>query len=85
MNEGVPAAAPASSRIAGKPVVRRGQQSRIGCANSRHLTNHIIAIVSVLGGSGSIERKLLWTLVILVLPVVGMILYFLIGRSSQDA
>jgi hypothetical protein len=41
--------------------------------------------VSVLGGSGSIERKLLWTLVILVLPVVGMILYFLIGRSSQDA
>ena len=45
----------------------------------------IIAIVSVLGGSGSIERKLLWTLIILVLPVVGMILYFLIGRSGQDA
>jgi hypothetical protein len=45
----------------------------------------IIAIVSVLGGSGSMERKLLWTLIILILPFVGMILYFLIGRSGADA
>jgi len=45
----------------------------------------IIAIVSVLGGSGSTEHKLLWTVVILLLPFVGMLLYFLIGRSSRDA
>lgn len=45
----------------------------------------IIAIVSVLGGSSSVERKLLWTLIILFLPVIGMILYFMIGRSGADA
>ena len=45
----------------------------------------IVAIVSVVAGRGSVGRKLLWTLLILVLPVLGMLLYFLIGRSSADA
>jgi hypothetical protein len=45
----------------------------------------IIAIVSVLGGRSSVEHKLLWTVVILLLPVIGMILYFLMGRSTADA
>lgn len=45
----------------------------------------IVAIVSVVAGRGSLGRKLLWTLLILVLPVLGMLLYFLIGRSSADA
>lgn len=45
----------------------------------------IVAIISVLGGSGSVEHKLLWTVLILVLPVLGMILYFLLGRSGADA
>ncbi|MCC7387936.1 MAG: PLDc N-terminal domain-containing protein [Phycisphaerales bacterium] len=45
----------------------------------------IIAIVSVLAGRGSVGHKLLWTLLILLLPVIGMILYFLIGRSAADA
>jgi hypothetical protein len=45
----------------------------------------IIAIVSVLGGRASIEHKLLWTVVILLLPLIGMILYFAIGRSAADA
>ena len=45
----------------------------------------IIAIVSVLGGRSSVEHKLLWTVIILLLPVVGMILYFLMGRSTADA
>jgi Phospholipase_D-nuclease N-terminal len=44
----------------------------------------IVAIVSVVAGHGSLSHKLLWTLLILVLPVLGMILYFLIGRSSAD-
>ena len=45
----------------------------------------IIAIVSVLGGRASMEHKLLWTVIILLLPVVGMILYYLMGRSTADA
>ncbi len=45
----------------------------------------IIAIVSVLAGAGTAGHKLLWTLVILLLPVLGMILYFLIGKNSRDA
>lgn len=44
----------------------------------------IIAIVSVLMGGGSVLRKLLWILIILLLPLIGMILYFLIGRSAKD-
>ncbi len=45
----------------------------------------IIAIVKVLGGRGSTERKLLWTIIIIVLPFIGMILYFLMGESAADA
>ena len=29
--------------------------------------------------------KLLWIAMILLLPIVGMVLYFLIGRSPADA
>jgi len=45
----------------------------------------IFAIGSVLLGSSEVIRKLLWTVVILLLPIVGMVLYFLIGRSAADA
>ena len=45
----------------------------------------IVAIASVVLGRGSLVHKLLWTLLILVLPFLGMLLYFLIGRSSADA
>lgn len=45
----------------------------------------IVAIASVLMGRGSIGHKLLWVLLILLLPVVGMVLYFIFGRSSADA
>ena len=45
----------------------------------------IFAIVSVLLGSSEVMRKLLWIAVILLLPIVGMVLYFLIGRSAVDA
>jgi hypothetical protein len=44
----------------------------------------IIAIVSVLSGRSSVERKVLWTLVVLILPVVGMVLYYLVGKTGQD-
>jgi len=45
----------------------------------------IFAIVSVLIGSSGVVRKLIWIALILLLPLVGMVLYFLIGRSSEDA
>ncbi len=44
----------------------------------------IFAIVGVLGGSSSGQRKALWTVLILLLPVVGMVLYYLVGREPQD-
>lgn len=44
----------------------------------------IVAIVSVMSGRSSIERKVLWTVLVLILPVVGMVLYYLIGKNSQD-
>ena len=45
----------------------------------------IFAIISVLLGSSEVMRKLFWIALILLLPIVGMVLYFLIGRSAVDA
>jgi hypothetical protein len=45
----------------------------------------IFAIVSVLVGTSGVMRKLLWIVVILLLPLIGMLLYFLVGRSTADA
>jgi len=45
----------------------------------------IVAIVSVLGGTSSLGRKLLWLAVILLFPIIGVIIYFLVGQSPQDA
>jgi hypothetical protein len=42
----------------------------------------IIAIVSVLGGGGSAMYKLVWILLILFLPIIGMVLYFLLGKQA---
>ncbi len=42
----------------------------------------IFAIYSVLMGNSTVMLKLLWILVILLLPIVGMLLYFLIGRGA---
>ncbi len=44
----------------------------------------LIAIISVLLGRGSVGHKLLWILLVLILPVVGMVLYYLVGRSPAD-
>ncbi len=45
----------------------------------------IIAMLSVLIGSSGVMHKLIWIAVIFLLPIVGMGLYFLIGRSPADA
>lgn len=42
----------------------------------------LIAIVDCLKGAASTGKKLLWILLILILPVVGMILYFLLAKKK---
>ncbi len=45
----------------------------------------VFAIITVLMGSSGVMRKVLWITLILLLPILGMGLYFLIGRNSADA
>ena len=42
----------------------------------------IIAILDVLNSSMDTGKKALWVVLILVLPVIGMALYFFIGKKS---
>ena len=42
----------------------------------------IIAILDVLKSSMDTGKKALWIVLILVLPVIGMVLYFLIGQKK---
>ena len=42
----------------------------------------IVAIVDVLKSSSPNDRKALWIVLILVLPLVGMVLYFLLGKKG---
>ncbi len=41
----------------------------------------IIALIDILGGRGSAGHKLLWFFVVVLLPVIGMIVYFLVGKN----
>lgn len=43
----------------------------------------VAAIVDAIRGRLAIEKKILWILLILFLPVLGMILYFLLGRPEK--
>jgi len=42
----------------------------------------IIALVDVLKSAMETGMKALWIILILVLPVIGMVLYFLIGKKA---
>lgn len=42
----------------------------------------IVAIIDVLKSSMATGKKVLWIILILVLPFVGMVLYFLIGKKQ---
>jgi len=42
----------------------------------------IIAIVDALKSSMSNDKKALWVILILFLPVIGMVLYFLLGKKQ---
>jgi heme/copper-type cytochrome/quinol oxidase subunit 2 len=43
----------------------------------------IIALVSVLKSSADNGTKILWALLIIFLPVLGMVLYFLMGPGRR--
>ncbi len=45
----------------------------------------VIVIGSVIMGRDTFLHKLVWTLVILIFPVIGLIIYFIFGRSPEDA
>lgn len=42
----------------------------------------IIAIVDIIKSSADNGRKILWLLLVIFVPVLGMILYFLIGKKK---
>ena len=42
----------------------------------------IVAIVDALKSSMETGKKILWVVLILILPVLGMILYFLLGKKK---
>ncbi len=46
-----------------------------------HLVLWIWALVDILGSGMSPGNKILWLIVILLLPVIGLILYVLMGRG----
>ena len=43
----------------------------------------VIAIVSILKSGADSGTKLLWVVVVVLLPVLGMILYFLMGPGRR--
>lgn len=45
----------------------------------------VVAIYAILAGSKPPAEKLLWTVVIVLLPLIGLVLYFLLGRDGRDA
>jgi hypothetical protein len=45
----------------------------------------IIAIVSILKSAADTGTKLLWVILVILLPVVGMVLYFLMGPGRRAA
>ena len=42
----------------------------------------IIAIVDAVKSSMDTGKKILWIVLILILPVIGLILYFLVGKKK---
>lgn len=45
----------------------------------------IIALVSIFLSRDTVGHKVLWALLVLIFPVIGMILYYVLGRTPQSA
>lgn len=46
-----------------------------------HLILFIWALIQILGSSMSILSKLLWIAIVLLFPVIGLIVYLIVGRG----
>ncbi len=42
----------------------------------------IVALIDIFQSSMDTTRKVIWTIAVLLFPVVGMIVYFLIGKKT---
>ena len=49
------------------------------------LAADLYALFSIFGSSASVGRKVVWTLLVLILPVLGFILWWLTGPRSRSA
>jgi len=49
------------------------------------LVGDIWAIINILQSSASTEKKLLWVIVVVLLPLVGLILWFFLGPRTGRA
>jgi len=47
------------------------------------LAGDIWAIINIVQSSGSNEKKLLWVLVVVLLPLLGLILWFFLGPRDR--
>jgi hypothetical protein len=62
--------------------VPEGDHSMVGLLYLVVLVLDIIAIFDCLKSNADTVKKLLWILVILFVPLVGMLLYFLLARGK---
>lgn len=46
---------------------------------------NIWALVSIIGSSASTGRKVVWSLLVLILPLIGFIIWFFAGPRSSAA
>jgi len=49
------------------------------------LAGDIWAIINILQSSASNEKKLIWIIVVVLLPVLGLILWFFLGPRDRKA
>jgi hypothetical protein len=49
------------------------------------LAGDIWAIINIVQSSASSEKKLLWVLVVVILPLLGLILWFFLGPRDRTA
>ena len=49
------------------------------------LIGDVWAIINILQSSASNEKKLLWTVVVIILPLLGLILWFFLGPRDRKA
>lgn len=55
-----------------------------GIAGLIVLVLDIWAIVQIVGSRASTGAKVLWTLLVIILPVIGLIIWFLAGPKSSS-